>query len=207
MMRAPHSMAQQKGARHLLADEGGAYMMELALIMPAFLMLIMGTFDLGFQMYAKATLAGAVEQAGRTNTLEQNASDQTTVDQSVRDAVARTAPGASLAFTRTNYVSFSDLNNPEAFNDTNGNGAHDSFECFSDANSNGTYDTSRGSGGQGGASDVTLYQVDMTFDRIFPLWSMLGQPQSKTITVKTVLRNQPYTNQTDSTVTVCPLAP
>ncbi|MEQ1687407.1 MAG: TadE/TadG family type IV pilus assembly protein [Sphingopyxis sp.] len=207
MMRAHRFVPNRKLRRSLLRNEDGAYMMEMALIMPAFLMLIMGTFDMGFQMYAKASLNGAVEHAARTNTLEQNASDQTAVDQRVRDQMAITARYASLTFSRTNYVSFSDLNNPETFNDTNGNGAHDSFECFSDANNNGTYDTNRGAGGQGGASDVTLYQVNMTFNRVFPLWAMLGQPQSKTITAKTVLRNQPYTNQTDSTVTVCPLVP
>lgn len=207
MMRAAPIKPNRAARRHLLRDERGAYMMEMALIMPTFLLLVMGTFDMGFQMYAKASLNGAVEHAARTNTLEQNSSDQTAVDQRVRDQLANTARYASLTFSRTNYVSFSDLNNPETFNDTNGNGAHDSFECFSDANGNGTYDTSRGASGQGGASDVTLYRVDMTFNRIFPLWSMLGQSQSKTITAKTVLRNQPYTNQTDSTVTVCPLAP
>lgn len=188
----------------LLRDQRGAYMIEFALIMPTFLLLVMGTFDLGFQMYAKASLAGAVESAARSNTLESNASDQTTIDQVVRTRLATTARYATLSFARENYNSFSDLNNPEAFNDTNGNGARDSFECFSDANGNGSYDTSRGASGQGGASDVTLYRVNMTFNRIFPLWKMLGEPQSKTITVTTVLRNQPYTNQTDSTVVVCP---
>lgn len=191
----------------LRRDQRGAYMIEFALVMPTFMLLVMGTFDLGVQMYAKAVLAGAVEQAARANALESNASDQGPIDQRVRDRVGEVASFATLSFQRTRYTSFSDINNPEAFNDTNGNGARDSFECFSDSNGNGTYDTSRGSSGQGGASDVVLYRANMTFDRIFPLWRMLGQPQSKTITVSTVLRNQPYTNQTDQTVVVCPGAP
>ncbi|MFM6854875.1 MAG: TadE/TadG family type IV pilus assembly protein [Sphingopyxis sp.] len=190
--------------RRLRRDERGAYMIEFALIMPTFLMLVMGTFDLGFQMYAKAVLAGAVEAAARSNTLETNSADQSAVDQQVRNQVGVVAKYATLTFIRQNYQDFSNVNSPEDFNDTNGNGQRDTFECFSDANNNGAYDTDRGDNGQGGASDVVLYQANMKFDRIFPLWKMLGQSQEKTITVKTVMRNQPYSNQTDSTVVVCP---
>lgn len=204
MMQQSRPSRMRAFARRLRRETRGAYMIEFALIMPTFLMLVMGTFDLGVQMYAKAVLAGAVEHAARANALESNASDQGPIDQIVRNRVGEVASFATLSFNRTRYTSFSDVNNPEAYNDTNGNGARDSWECFSDANGNGSYDTNRGANGQGGASDVVLYRVDMTFNRIFPLWRMLGQPQSKTITVSTVLRNQPYTNQTDQTVVVCP---
>lgn len=188
----------------ILRDEAGAYMLEFAMVMPVFLLMVMGTFDLGVQMYAKAALGGAVEYAARLNTLETNANNASVIDQTVRDRVGVVARYASLNFTRTNFNNYSDVNRPEDFNDTNGNGARDSFECFSDANNNNSYDQNRGANGQGGASDVVLYKVDMTFNRIFPLWKILGQSQSETITVTTVLRNQPYTNQTDSTVVVCP---
>lgn len=188
----------------LARNEEGAYLIEFAMVMPVFLMLLMGTFDLGMQMYAKAALGGAVEFAARSNTLETNANNSAAIDQVVRDRVGVVARYANLSFTRTNFNNYSDVNRPEDFNDTNGNGTRDSFECFSDANNNNSYDSNRGGSGQGGASDVVLYKVDMTFNRIFPLWKMLGQSQSKTITVSTVLRNQPYTNQTDSTVVVCP---
>lgn len=181
--------------RSLLREERGAYMIEFALVMPTFLLLIMGIFDIGMQMYAKAVLAGAVEQAARLNTLEINNSNQTAVDQAVRDQVGRVARYGTLAFARQNFQDFNSVNQPEPFTDTNSNGVRNSGECFTDSNRNGVWDTASPASGQGGASDVVLYRVDLTFDRLFPLWKMLGEPQRKTITITTVLRNQPFSNQ------------
>lgn len=185
------------------SDERGAYMIELALVMPTFLLLTMGIFDIGVQMYAKAVLSGVVDTAARNNTLEANAQSQTAVDAQVRAAMGQVASYGTLSFSRLSYQNYSDVGKPENFTDSNGNGRRDAGECFQDANNNGSYDNDRGEYGQGGANDAVLYQVTLTYDRIFPLWKMLGQPQSKAITVSTVLRNQPYTNQTDSTVVVC----
>lgn len=205
------ALTKRAAVRHLLRrasrDERGAYLIELALIMPVFLLIVMGTFDLGFQAYARATLSGAVEYASRNNTLEINNANQATVDQDVRNRVGTVARFATLSFTRTNFNNFSDVNKPEDFNDTNGNGIRDPFECFSDANNNNTFDSNRGASGQGGASDVVVYEATMSYNRLFPLWRMLGQPQQQQIKVRTLLRNQPFSNQTDSTVVVCPQAP
>lgn len=181
--------------RRLLRDERGAYMIEFAMVMPTFLLLMMGAFDIGMQMYAKAVLSGAVEQAARLNTLETNANSQLAVDQAVRDQVGRVARYGTLSFSRLNYQDFSGVGKPEEFTDTNGNGIRNAGECFQDANGNGTWDSDRGETGQGGANDVVLYKVSLSFARLFPLWKMLGEPQNKTITISTTLRNQPYTNQ------------
>ena len=189
--------------RKLHRDERGAYMIELALIMPTFLLAIMGLFDIGVQMYAKAVLSGAVENAARANTLESNNANQAPVDQMVRDQVGTVASYATLSFQRSAYTNFSAVNTPENFTDRNANGRRDSGECFEDANANGAWDADRGRNGQGGADDVVVYRVTMTYDRLFPLWKMLGQPQRHSIVVTTVLRNQPFSTQADPTTVVC----
>lgn len=189
--------------RLLRRDENGAYMIEFALIMPAFLMLVMGIFDIGMQMYAKSVLAGAVEQAARLNTLEANATNANTVDQAVRDQVGRVARYGTLNFTRLNYRDFSGVGRQEPFTDSNNNGVRNAGECYTDMNNNSTWDADQGGSGQGGAGDVVLYRVSLTFDRLFPLWKMLGEPQSETITISTVLRNQPYTAQTNNSTVRC----
>lgn len=189
--------------RRLRDDSSGAYMIEFAMILPPFLMLVMGTFDIGMQMYAKSVLAGAVEQAARLNTLETNATSQTHIDDAVRAQVGRVARYGNLAFSRQSYQDFSAVGTPEDFTDTNGDGIRNPGECFQDANGNGSWDADRGSSGQGGANDVVLYRVSLTFNRLFPLWKMLGESQSKTITVATTLRNQPYGTQTNGTTVVC----
>lgn len=197
MTRFATPRAQNSG---MLRDERGAYMMEFALIMPAFLMLVMGIFDIGMQMYAKSVLAGAVEQAARLSTLETNNSSQSAVDQAVRDQVGRAARYGTLAFSRQNYRDFSSVDQPEPFTDSNGDGVRNPGECYTDVNGNGSWSTDAARSGQGGASDVVVYRVSLTFDRLFPLWKMLGEPQSKTITVTTVLRNQPFDTQSTGVV-------
>lgn len=189
--------------RRLRRDENGAYMIEFALIMPAFLMLVMGIFDIGMQMYAKSVLSGAVEQAARLNTLEANASNASVVDQAVRDQVGRVARYGTLNFSRLNYRDFSGVGRQEPFTDSNGNGVRNAGECYTDMNNNSTWDADQGGSGQGGAGDVVLYRVSLTFDRLFPLWKMLGEQQSETITISTVLRNQPYTAQTNNSTVRC----
>lgn len=189
--------------RSLRSDERGAYMIEFALLMPTFLLLVMGIFDLGVQMYAKAVLSGVVDQAARNNTLETNSTSQTSVDAQVTEAMARVASYGAVSFSRLNYQDYNNVGTPENFTDSNGNGVRNPGECFQDANNNGTWDADRGETGQGGANDVVLYRASLTYDRIFPMWKMLGQPQRQVIVVSTVLRNQPYSNQTNSTVVVC----
>jgi Flp pilus assembly protein TadG len=184
----------------LRRSEKGAYMIELALILPVFLMLMMGIFDIGFQMYAKSVLAGAVEEAGRGSTLESNNLNQTDVDQRVRTAVGNVADYATLSFSRTNYRNFSNVNQPESFTDNNNNGVRNPGECYEDRNNNNTWDASGGAAGQGGADDVVLYRATMSYNRLFPLWRMLGEPQNESIVVSTVLRNQPFNVQTAATV-------
>jgi Flp pilus assembly protein TadG len=187
----------------LRRDDRGVYAVELAMILPTFLLLIMGIFDIGFQMYAKSVLAGAVEEAARSSTLESNNLSQTNVDQEVREAVGGVASYASLSFSRTNYRNFSNVGQRETFTDTNNNGVRNAGECYEDRNANNTWDAvSTGGAGQGGADDVVLYRVTMSYDRVFPLWKILGEPQNHSIVVSTVLRNQPFNVQTSAQV-VC----
>ncbi len=189
--------------QRLKRDDRGAYLIEFAMVMPTFLVLMLGIFDIGVQMYAKAALSGAVEEAARSSTLESNNVDQEDVDNRVREMVGTVAPYGTLAFERTNYSNFTDVGEPENFTDSNGNGTRDPGECFEDANSNGTWNADRGGAGQGGADDVVIYRVTLTYQKLFPLWSFLGMSPEGRQEVTTVLRNQPFTTQTNSTVVVC----
>jgi Flp pilus assembly pilin Flp len=185
----------------LRRDERGVHAVEFAMILPTFLLLIMGIFDIGFQIYAKSVLVGAIEEAARSSTLESNNASQSAVDQRVRDVVGEVASYATLSFTRTNFRNFSNVGQRETFNDTNGNGVRNAGECYEDRNGNNTWDAiSSGASGQGGADDVVLFRATMSYDRIFPLWRFLGEPQNHSIVVSTVLRNQPFTTQNTAQV-------
>ena len=66
---------------------------------------------------------------------------------------------------------------------------------YSDANNNGTWDKDGGNSGQGGARDITILKVSVSYPHLFPLWKMLGRSNTESISAQTVLANQPYGDQ------------
>lgn len=194
-------------------DPSGNTIIEFAIILPPMLMLIMGLGDLLFQTYAQAVLTGEVQKAARDSGIE--ASNLSAVDTKV---VSRMTPllknltnscgtgaitGPTWCSTRQNYDTFSEIA-PEPFTDGNGNGVRDPGECYTDMNGNKTWDADPGLTGQGGASAVTRYTMQVRFPRIFPVAKLMGWSGDKAISASTVLKNQPFATQTTTTATtVC----
>jgi len=202
----------------LVRDQRGATLVEFTFVAPVMIMVMMGLSDLLYQTYARSILSGAVQKAARDGTI-QGAADQTgMIDQRVMDAMAglvgKTTPSCATTpaagtwcATRTSYTSFAQAG-PEPFNDDNNDGIRQTTECYSDINGNAKWDASPGPGnnGQGGASDVTVYTMRITYTRIFPVASLLGWPTTQTILGSTLLKNQPYQTQTGTAVapkTIC----
>lgn len=181
--------------RRLRRNERGVAVVELAFTAPLFLLILLGIIDFSWQMYAKQVLQGAVSQAARAATLESNMADQSIFDKRVEDQVKRVFVNAVVTFDRKSYESFDQVGDPEPFTDANKNNRYDAGECFEDYNGNGTWDSDRGRKGNGGADDVVLYTAKMEFARVLPVWKMLGQSEKTTLTSTTVLRNQPFANQ------------
>jgi Flp pilus assembly protein TadG len=193
------------GLRRLPADRAGAALVEFALIIPVVLMLLLGTMEFGLNVYMRAVLEGAMQQAGRNSGLQSSQSDQSAIDTFVRDRVQAILPSATVTFARQNYQTFSNVNKPEDFTDSNGNGVHDSTECFQDANGNGTWDADLGRTGIGGANDVVEYSATVSYASFIPGAASLHLSPTTTIKATTMLRNQPFATQPSwSTVQVCP---
>ncbi len=190
--------------RRLRCDERAIAMVEFALTAPLFLLVLMGIFDYSWQMYAQQVLQGAVSEAGRDSTLETYADSQTALDTRVREQVLRVFRNADVEFSRKAYDQFSQVGVEERYTDANGNGSYDAGECYDDSNGNGRWDPDRGRTGNGGADDIVLYTASMSFDRVLPVWRMLGQPQSITLSYTTVLRNQPFATGSDAASDSCP---
>ncbi len=190
--------------QRLCREERAVALVEFALTAPLFLLVLMGIFDYSWQMYAQQVLQGSVSDAGRDATLEIYAADQNALDTRVRDQVQRVFPSADVSFSRKAYDQFSEVGVEERYTDANGNGSYDVGECYDDSNGNGRWDPDRGRTGNGGADDIVLYTASMTFDRVLPVWRMLGQPQSVTLSYTTVLRNQPFASGSDAPPDSCP---
>lgn len=178
---------------NLARDDRGATIIEFALVAPVLIMLLMGLFDMGYNLYTAAVLQGAIQKAARDSTIE--GATPATLDDKVSQTVRQIAPNAALVFDRKNYSSFSDIGTPEDFTDINGDGACDAGEPYEDANGNGTWDTDRGREGQGGARDAVLYTVKVSYPHAFPIGDLIGFSGEENMQTSTVLRNQPYSDQ------------
>ncbi|WP_225206185.1 TadE/TadG family type IV pilus assembly protein [Novosphingobium huizhouense] len=183
----------------LLAADAGATAVEFGLVVPVLVMVLLGLFDMGYNMWAVTILQGALQQAARSSTLESASGQTATIDGKVTTRVRQLVPSATLAFSRKAYTNFSNVGTPEDYTDTNGNGTCDAGEPFEDANSNGTWDADRGVDGIGGARDAVLYTVTMSYPRVFPMARLAGLSSTVSVTARTVLRNQPFKLQEAST--------
>lgn len=182
-------------------DSRGATIVEFAIVSPVMLLMLMGLGDMLYQQYAQSILNGAVQKAARDSTIE--AASTATIDGRVQTMIQTISRNAVLSATRTSYDNFTEVA-PEPFTDSNGNGIRDPGECYTDENGNNQWDADPGTSGQGGASDVTLYTVTVTYPRLFPVAGLLGWSSTQTISAKTLLKNQPYAAQTTATnTTIC----
>jgi len=194
--------------RTLKRDARGVTIVEFAIICPVLFTFIFGVLDIGHDLYMRSVLQGVVQDAGRDAGLEGGRTSLAEIDEQVLESVQAVMPFVEeedIDIERLNYQNFSDVGVPEDFDDSNGNLTYDDIECFTDRNDNGQWDPDVGAAGLGGADDIVYYNVQVRYDRLFPLWSMLGLPHRGLAQATTVMRNQPFGEQAErAAVRVCP---
>ncbi len=183
-------MRARAGIRRLAGDQRGAALIEFAIAAPVICMTVLGLFDLGYNIYAKAMLEGAIQKAARDSALEGAAPG--TIDTRVETAVHRIVPSALVDITRRSYTDFTNAAQSEEFDDIDSNGVCNGGEPYDDSNNNNAWDADRGQADQGGARDAVMYQVNVSYDRAFPLAGLIGLDPQATVRAVMVLRNQPY---------------
>lgn len=188
-----------RSLRNIASGRDGATAAEFGLVLPVLVTVLMGLFDMGYNMWVLTILQGAMQQAARNSTLESAVNQSASIDGKVEARVKQLVPSAQLKFIRKAYTNFSSVGTPEDYTDTNANGVCDLGEPFEDANGNGIWDADRGVTGLGGARDAVLYTVTVTYPRAFPMARLVGLSSDVSLTAKTVLRNQPYKLQEAST--------
>ena len=203
--------------RRIVGDRRGITVVEFAIISPVMLLIIMALGDILYQEYAQSILNGALQKAGRDSSIQGNndPTSSATIDgkvismvSSIMKSPVQTCPATvsgTWCSTRKNYDTFTEVA-PEPFTDTNADGLCNHGEPFTDENGNGVWDADPGASGQGGANDVTLYTMTVTYPRLFPVAKMLGVTSTQTITATTLLKNQPYATQSVTPITTgtCP---
>lgn len=185
--------------RRLACNSRGSTMAEFAVVAPVMILTIMGLGDFAYTGFAQSVLDGAVQKAGRDSTLQGGAGAATATDAKVTTEIRRINNLAVATTTRKNFSQFGHVDG-ERFTDGNSDGVRQTGECYDDVNSNSQFDAVLGSDGQGGAEDATLYEVTVTYPRVFPLYGLLGLPNTQTLKAKTLLKNQPFSTQSRWTV-------
>ncbi|MCF8709314.1 TadE/TadG family type IV pilus assembly protein [Rhizorhapis sp. SPR117] len=180
-------------------DQSGITATEFGLIAPVFILLLMGTLDMGHTLYMQSVLQGVVQKTARDATLESSseAAKQAELDAMVTNNVLNLAKNATVTISRRYFKDFTKAAQSvaEPFTDTNGNGICDAGEPYQDNNNNSSWDKDGGDAGQGGAKDAVLYTADVSYPRLFPMHGLMGLPATAEVQATTVLANQPYGDQ------------
>ena len=195
--------------RGIARDTRGAVLVEFAIIAPVMILLMMGLGDMLYTLYAKAVLNGAVQKAARDSGIQGGALLSDTIDGRVAAMMGNLMPTPinscaanptvpTWCSTRKSYSTFSQIA-PEPFTDLNNDGIRQVGECYSDINGNKQWDADPGKTGQGGANDVTVYTMTITYPRVFPVARLFGWSTNSVISATTTLKNQPYASQAVST--------
>lgn len=201
MIRRP--LSKRRAMRQLATDSDGVTIVEFAIVGPILMLMIMGLFDMAHTQYTSSVLFGALQKAGRDLTLESGFNRQSTIDARVREQVAAVMPqGAQITYEKQSHFDFSDVDLPEDYTDLDNDGRCDNGEPYVDINDNSSWDRDRGRSGIGGARDVVVYKVTVTYPRIFPMYTMAGLSPNVVLNASTVLRNQPYDQQNRPATTV-----
>lgn len=188
----------------LIGDQRGATLTEFAFVGPVLILMVMGIFDMAHTQYTSALLNGALQKAGRDMTLESAATRTDVTDARVREQVFNVLPSsATVEFERLSHFDFSDIGEAEEVIEpaATANQRCDPGESYIDANGNGQWDSDRGEEGIGGARDAVLYTAIVRYPRLFPMHELIGMSSDVTLRASTVLRNQPFDEQSRSTTT------
>jgi Flp pilus assembly pilin Flp len=204
--------------RSLHRDERGVAVTEFALLVLPMSILLMGLLDLGYMMYVRSVLQGAVNEVARAAVVETpNLGGVGTTEEQIEAKVAERfesfAASATVTVDQEHFSQFSSRGRPEKLiTDLDDDGEYDEDDdCFEDMNESGEWDSAAtGTSGIGGAEDVVIYRAHMSMDRILPVeglieWLPTSVQISPTyeIDASAAVRNQPFADQ-EAPPIVCP---
>jgi Flp pilus assembly pilin Flp len=168
--------------------ERGAALVEFALLLPVLCLLIIGTLEVGYRIFAVSVSNGAIRAAARMASTGEYTGSQ--IDAEVIKQIHGFRKDATVSIVKKSYADFTGVGLPEPV--TSGSVASGTY-CFDDINNNGNWDEDRGKDGLGGAEDVIYYEVTTTYPTLFKFSErMLNFSPSTKIVENTVVSNEPY---------------
>lgn len=213
----PRTKRRMRSSRAIATDDRGATIVEFALILPVLCTLLLGALDYAHGLYMQSVLQGTIQKAARDSSLETATTTvQDAIDTRVRNQLHLLHNGATVTFARRYYRTFSTAAAAlrESFVDSASGPYKDNIcnngESYTDANNNNVWDSDGGDSGQGGARDIVVYTVRVTYPDLLPIDRFVGGNGTTSFTASTVLSNQPFGDQasyTAPTARNCPASP
>ncbi len=180
--------------RRLAGDSRGAVALEFALLTPVMLLFFIGGIEMAIVLFISSTIEAAVFEASRfgiTGETTPGVTRQERVLQIVGDKTYGLVKMDEVEIETLVYDTFSDIGQPEPWEDENLNAAYDAGEEFTDVNGNGVWDADMGAAGLGGPSDVVVYSISYNWGMITPIMrEVLGVSARRMSSV--AVRNEPF---------------
>ncbi|RME61603.1 MAG: pilus assembly protein [Alphaproteobacteria bacterium] len=175
--------------------QDGIAAVEFSFAAPVLLAVMIGAFEIGNFMFAKVVLEGAAREAARQG-ITGYAPCGMTREEFIQATIDRAMLGFSdpdrREITKRVYQSFTDIGEPEDYDDVNGNGAYDTGEPFTDVNGNNQWDPDMAAAGLGGPGDVVVYDFSYELDSMTGFFSHIVPSASRLkLTASTAVRNEP----------------
>ena len=185
-----------RGARACVRDARGVTAIEFAVIAPVLLLLMFGILEFSAIMLVSNMMESATaitSRLGKTGYVTAGSSRSDTILASVRDRTQGLVNPALLSIASKYYSQFSQIGDPEPWNDANANGVAETGE-YQDINGNGQWDADMGLAGYGGAGAVVVYTVTYPWPIMTPiLREVIGNAQGNyVINATSVVKNEPY---------------
>lgn len=190
-----------KPMKALRRREDGSAIVEYAIVLPIFLTMTIGAFELGHIYMVNASLEGAVTESTRTamtgNLPNTYATRSAYIEDLVRTSLGIAGVTTGITISMNVYESFANIGKPEPFVDQDGNQQYDPGECYTDINANMSWDADMGSTGAGAGENIMIMKVDIVLPYITGLMRtiMQGEPAIN-LSTSTAVRNEPFGGST-----------
>lgn len=148
--------------RRFARDRSGAAAVQFAVLAPALLLLVIGSFEVAILLFVSGTMESAVlaaSRAGVTGFTEDGVSREERIRDIILDRTMGFVDMDEAVIRTLVYSDFDQIGQPEPYTDSNGNGSFDAGEPFNDVNGNGQWDDDMGVAGLGGPGDIVLYDI------------------------------------------------
>ena len=180
--------------------ERGATIVEFAMVLPVLCVLVMGTMEVGYRIFAVSVSNGAIREAARMASTGEYTGTQ--IDAAVTKQIRAFRKDATVSIVKKSYSDFTGVGLPEPV--TSGSVASGTY-CFQDINNSGSYEDDRGKDGLGGAEDVINYEVTATYPTLFKFSEKVLKFNASTkIVESTIVSNEPFAAVVKTTpATIC----